>query len=136
MLSQAEIRKWLASLVKKGGKRGPRGGISLNAVAKYLNVNLETVRWLSKRDTAQIGIELQREFSKLIGLWENGMLETKRGGGARGNQNIIVPRETPRVMLKYQVKFGPGGPSLQAAPKPKLPTRMPTVKELLGRGRD
>lgn len=132
MLSQAEIRKWLASLVLQGAKPGPSSRLSVVAVAKHLDMPKATLVWLAKKDTARIGIERQRDLSKFIGLWENGLLELKKGG-YKNTENFIVPRETPKVMLKYQVNFGPKGPTLSAAPKPKIPTRLPTMRELLNR---
>ena len=132
MLTHSEIKKWLKSLIKTGAKKGSRHGVSLPAVSLYLNIPMNSLEWLARKDTARIGIERQRDFSKLISLLENGMLETMRGG-YKNKQNLIVPREIPKIMLKYQVHFGPRGVGISAAPKPKIPTSLPTMKELLAR---
>ncbi len=70
LLTTAEIRKWLASLLRRSKQM--RQGATLDMVHKHTGIPLNTLKWLARKDTAKLGMERRRMLSKLIAEYENG----------------------------------------------------------------
>lgn len=130
LLETAEIRTWLASLLRPSKLK--RNGATLDMVSKYLEIPLNTLKWLARKDTARIGIERRRLLSKLIAEYENGTIDFRKSESNRAKKEVVRPQR-PRVRQRYAVTLGPRGPSLKAQDRPKLPGKMPTMLDLLGK---
>jgi hypothetical protein len=135
ILSLPYIRRWLRSLDKRGAKWGGkmmREGPTINSIATYTGISRNTLTWVSRKDTANLGPDLVRKLSKVIAEIENGVLDFK----IQGNRKVAVrydkPEDRPRVRQKYQVSIGGKGPSITATDRPRLPGKMPTLKDLMG----
>lgn len=126
-LSTAEIRKWLASLLRPS--KLMRNGATLDMVSQHLQIPLNTLKWLARKDTARIGIERRRLLSTLIAEYENGTIDFRVSGGKKE----VVRPERARVIQRYAVTLGPRGPSLKPKDRPRLPGKMPTMGDLLGK---
>lgn len=135
LLETAAIREWLRSI--KGGrdKAGKiRNGATLDSVQKMTGIPRNTLKWLTYKDTAMLGIERRRMLSKIIAQYENGTLDWKISEQGRGYRSkvAIVP-DKPKVRARYSFTFGAKGPGLKAVDRPRLPGGMPTMKSLLGK---
>lgn len=130
ILTQPEIRRWLRSIVLGADQRGKiRPGATLDSLVRYMGIPRNTLKWLVYKDTAWIGTARQRAFSKLIAEYENGTLDWT----VQGRKKVAVTPEKPKVRLKYAVSLGARGPSLKAVDRPRLPGKMPTMRDLLGK---
>ncbi len=132
VMTLPEIRKWLASLIKKVGWRGRaqwEDRLTLDKLAKQTGIPLNTLKWLVYKDTAKISLERQRVLSKIAAEYENGLVVYK---GQKSKESIAVVAENPRPILRYGFAFGPRGPTLKPVDRPKVQARMPTMKDLLG----
>lgn len=130
LLETAAIRKWLRSIKGGRNKAGKiRNGATLDSVQKMTGIPRNTLKWLTYKDTAMLGIERRRMLSKIIAQYENGTLDWE----VRGKKKVAIVPEKPKVRARYSFTFGATGPGLKAVDRPRLPGGMPTMKSLLGK---
>ncbi len=129
MLSVAQISGWLYSLY--GGVSGPREGITVNAVANYTGIPVNSLRWLSKDPKHNISLDRQRLLSKVIAQVENGQLVFE---GVGSGKRAVIVTEAPKPRVRYGVAIAGGAARLTFVDRPKAVRTLPAFKDLaLGR---
>lgn len=126
MLSRDFIKKWLLKLIDRHGERKHRPGVTMDCLARYMQIPVDSLRALALRDTSCLSVNRQRYFSKVIAMIENGQLVFEKRGKIK--VGVIVDKAQP--IRRYRVEFGTGHPVLKAVGRPAPFNPPPTFKSL------
>ena len=128
-LAKAEIKRWLAALVIRGQARVTREGPTLDAIANYTGIPLQSIRYFARSPDSKMGNSRQMLLSKVIGLIENGYLVFHVEQGTRKKLAVLLDKPIP-PKAKAKVVFTREGPRLQLVAPVRMQARLPSFKGL------